>query len=243
LVKELVSGVAAGHVSIGIPTSWQNVFTIPLIEEMLARFPGVTLRVYEGLSHVIRDDMFSGLLDLCIIPLSVTLVSGYPQTALAREPLVLIGDGKAGLTRDHPTPLSALDGVKLVLPGRPNVLRSLVEQSLSRKGLHFRLTVETDTVALCIDLARKGVGYTVVPACAVFSGDMQAGITWSPLKGTAMSWALCENSSRTHSQMVREARKLVFEVVSRSLGTGEWLGAESSATPRSATPRSARPDL
>jgi len=76
-------------------------------------------------------------------------------------------------------------------------------------------------------------GVTVVPACAVDPRDRQAEVTWSPLMATTMSWALCENSARTHSQVVREARNLVYETVTRSLGTGEWFGAEAAQGVRS----------
>jgi LysR family nitrogen assimilation transcriptional regulator len=160
--------------------------------------------------------------------------AGYRQTALVREPLVLVGNAAAGLRHDEPTPVSRLRGVGLVMPGRPKVLRALVEHTLARKGMAFKLAVETDTLTLCLDLARRGVGHTVVPACALHAHRVGDEISWSPVRGLAVTWALCENQARSHSQAVREARRLVFEPVGDALVAPGWFGAEaaSAAVPR-----------
>jgi LysR family nitrogen assimilation transcriptional regulator len=239
ILKEQVGEMASGQVSIGIPPSWQHVFTAPFVERMLAQHPGVSLRVHEGVSHVLRDYMFAGLLDLCIVPFATTPAAGYRQTALVREPLVLVGNAKAGLSASEPSPVSKLDGVQLVLPGRPNVLRAQVEHTLARKGMAFRVAVETDTLTLCLDLARRGIGYTVVPACAVVDHQLGDAITWSPVRGLYMTWALCENQARTHSAAVRESRRLVFEIVSQALASARWAGAESASTVLGKLPKAA----
>jgi LysR family nitrogen assimilation transcriptional regulator len=230
ILKAQVGEMAAGQVAIGIPASWQHVFTSPLVERMTARFPGVALRVYEGVSNVLRDYMFAGLLDLCVVPFATTPPAGYRQTALIREPLVLVGNEGSGLRQDEPTSISQLDGMKLVLPSRPNLLRTQVEHTLARKGMEFKVVVETDTLTLCLDLARRGVGCTVVPACAVHPRGFGRAIVWSPLRGMVMTWALCESQSRTHSPAVREGRRLVFETVAEAVSSGDWFGAESASS-------------
>lgn len=230
ILKEQVGDMAAGQVAIGIPTSWQHVFTSPLVERMTERFPGVALRVHEGVSNILRDYMFAGLLDLCIVPFATTPAAGYRQTALVREPLVLVGNAESGLQPDEPAPVSRLDGVKLVLPGRPNVLRAQVEHTLARKGMSFKVAVETDTLTLCLELARRGVGYTVVPACAVHYRGVDETLMWAPIRGMYMTWAVCENQARSHSVAVREGRRLVFETVGNALISKEWFGAEAAST-------------
>jgi LysR family nitrogen assimilation transcriptional regulator len=120
--------------------------------------------------------------------------------------------------------------LKLVIPARPNVLRAQVEHTLSRKGMAFRLVVETDTLTLCLELARRGIGYTVVPACAVHTHGLGKSISWAPIRGLYMTWALCENQARTHSPAVREGRRLVFATVVEALASGQWFGAEAAST-------------
>lgn len=230
ILKEQVGEMAAGQVAIGIPPSWQKLVTTALVDQITTQFPGVALRLHEGVSHMLRDYMFAGLLDLCVVPFATTPAAGYRQTALVREPLILVGDADAGLSPDEPVAASRLDGVKLVLPGRPNVLRAQVEHTLARKGMTFRVAVETDTLTLCLDLARKSVGYTVVPACAVHAHGMGDSISWAPVRGLYITWALCENQARSHSSAVRESRQLIFETVAGALRDGHWFGAEAASS-------------
>jgi LysR family nitrogen assimilation transcriptional regulator len=225
VLKEQVGERAAGQLTIGIPPSWHNVFTLGWTSRVVGEYPGVTLRVFEGVSHVLSDYMFSGLLDLAIVPFDPDARSGYRQTPLVREPLVLVGNLEEGLERDDPVPVSRIDGVRLILPGKPNVLRGLVEHSLARKGMNFKMAVETDNVALCLDMARLGMGVTVVPACALHGHPLSSHMSWAPVKGLYVTWTLSENPARMHSQAVREGRRLVLASVADTLKKGEWFGA------------------
>jgi LysR family nitrogen assimilation transcriptional regulator len=226
ILKEQVAEKVAGQLAIGIPPSLQYVFTSAFVREMTTQYPGVFLRVYEGMSHVLRDYIFAGLLDLCIIPFNASPAVGYRQTAIVREPLVLVGRAQEGLQPEDPAPLSRLDGMRLVLPGRPNVLREQIEHMLRRKGMEFRIAVETDTLTLCLELAQQGMGYAVVPACAIYQHSLGNTISWAPVQGMFVTWALLENRARTHSQAVREGRKVVIHTVAESLAARTWFGAE-----------------
>jgi len=228
ILKEEVGERATGQLSIGIPTSWHTVFTLPFVQRLAANSGGLRLRVYEGVSNVLREYMFAGLLDLCIAPLAATPTMGYRQTRLLREPLALVEQGHTGLDPQHPVPVSRLAGVNLVLPARPNVLRQQVELALAREGLPFRVDVETDTLALCLDLASQGIGATVVPACALVQHHYGGGICWAPVRGLSMTWALYENQARAHSQAVREGRNQTLATVAAGLKSGRWFGAEAS---------------
>lgn len=223
ILKEQVGEKAAGQLAIGIPPSWQHVFTSRFATQMLEQHPSVTMRVYEGVSHVLRDHLFAGLLDLCILPFETAQAPGFRQTALVREPMVLVGEG---LDPGNPAPVSALDGLRLVLPPRPNVLRGNIEHALTRKGLSFKVVMETDTLALCLEMARNGVGYTAVPACSLHHIASDRHITWTPVRGMMLTWALYENQARAHSQAVREGRRLVVSTVAERIAQGDWFGAE-----------------
>ena len=226
ILKEQVGEKAAGQLAIGIPPSWQHVFTSPFVEKLVGQYPEVKLRVYEGVSNVLRDYMLLGLLDLCVIPFDASSAAGFRQTPLVREPLVLVGNAREGLSVNEPVPLSRLNGLKLILPGRPNVIRTQIEHSLVRKGMVFHAAVETDTLALCLDLARQGIGLTVVPACALYARDFGDSVSWAPIPGLYVTWALWENQARTHSQAVREGRNLVLSTLTDTLASKDWYGAE-----------------
>lgn len=231
LLKDQVGEAATGQLAFGIPPSWHHVLTSPFVERILAQLPGVSLRVHEGVSNLLRDFLFAGQLDLCIAPFTSTLSAGYRQTALVREPLVLVASAKVGLRSEEPQPISVLDGLPLVQPGRQNIIRAQIESNLLRRGMSCRIAVETDTLRLCMELAGKGVGQTVVPACALYQHGLGDAICWAPLRGMYITWALYENQARSHSPAVREGRRIVFETVAASLkAKGVWFGAEAVGT-------------
>lgn len=226
LLKEQI-GETSGQVAVGIPPSWQTVFTTGFIKQVFTQAPGVALRIHEGVSHVLLDHMQAGLLDLCIIPFGSTAMGGYSQGRLVREPLVLVGHPSSGVDWSKPVPLQALGGQKMVLPGKPNAIRQLIENTLVRQALAFKLVMQVDTLALCLNVASQNLAFTVVPACAVSSLAHGTDTRWTPIKGLYMTWALFENNARTHSLAVRESRRLLLEEVASSVRSGRWFGAES----------------
>jgi LysR family nitrogen assimilation transcriptional regulator len=224
LLKEQL-GETSGKVAVGIPPSWQEVFTSEFIKRIMIDTPGVKLRIHEGVSHVLREHMIAGLLDLCIIPFASSPLNGYTQTNLVTEPLVLVGHTSENLRQEEPIPLSNLNDIKLVLPGKPNSIRQLIEHSLQRKSLKFNLAMQVDTLALCMNVACQNLAYTVVPACAVVNLKNNSLISWSPIQGLYLTWALFENDSRSHSPAVKECKRALIETLKHSLFSGEWTGA------------------
>lgn len=230
ILKEQVGERAAGQLSVGIPPSWHQVFTSAFVAKLLDEYPGIMLRMYEGVSNLLREHLLAGLLDLCIVPFDQTPATGYKQTPLLREPLVLVGHAGSGLSFKEPVSVTHLDGLKLILPARPNMLRTQIENALNRKSMTFRTIVETDTLRLCLELAGRSSGYTVVPACALHGHDLGDSIQWAPIKSMYLTWSLYENEARAHSQAVLEGRRLLLSTLAESLKDGSWYGAEPAGT-------------
>jgi LysR family transcriptional regulator, nitrogen assimilation regulatory protein len=218
---------AAGQLSIGIAPSWRNLFTSNFVARLVADYPGVRLRVHEGVSHELREVMHSGMLDLAIVPFEASPPQGYAHTPLVREPLVLVGAKDAGLRPDKPVPLSRLGDRKLALAGKQNVIRSTIEHALARRNVELDILFELDAMHLSMELARAGVADTVTPCCAV-SGNAywEDSISWSPIRGAYMTWALCENTARSHSQAVLEGKRMILGMVDEIIARRTWRGAE-----------------
>lgn len=218
---------AAGQLSIGIAPAWRTLFTSKYIPQLVAEYPGVRLRVHEGVSHELREAMHAGMLDLAIVPFEGSPPQGYVHTPLVREPLILVAAKDSGLRPDKPVPLSRLENRKLALAARQNVIRSTIENSMARRNLAFNLLFELDAMHLSMELARQGVADTVTP-CSAVSGnaDWEESISWSPIRGAYMTWALCENTARSHSQAVREGQRVVLKMVDEIIKSKIWRGAE-----------------
>jgi LysR family nitrogen assimilation transcriptional regulator len=227
ILREQVGESAAGQLSIGVPPAWYSIFTTPFIERLVAQFPHIALRVHSGVSHSLQDAMMAGVLDLCVLPFAAAPPVGFKQTPLLREPMLLVAAARHGLKRDEPTSFDRLEGVRLVLPAKPSVVRSHVEHMLSRKGVRHGSTVETDSMNLCLALARRGVGMTIVPACSVIEPVDGKELSWSPIRGLFLTWALFENQARSHAPAVREGRRMLLATLHSVAKSSVWPGVQT----------------
>lgn len=237
LIKEQVGERAAGQLALGTPPAWQHVFTADFVRSLIHAHPGIAVRVHEGMSNVLRDLTAARLLDLAVVPYDVAPVSGYTQTLLVREPLVLVGPPSVALQQDSPVPLQRLEGQPLVMAGRPNVARVQIERAMERKGMRMRLAAESDALQICLALVRREVGCAIVPASSVYGdGSPQDGLCWAPIRGQYVTWALLENVDRGHSRAVREAKALLLRTLESALERRSWPGAEAASRPPSESP-------
>ena len=108
------------------------------------------------------------MLDLAIVTNLEQAPSNFETPPLVREQLILVGDCHSKLRIDTAVPLSRLGNIAdMILPGRPNVIRSYVENAATRAGQSYRTRIEAETLSLCLELTRRGLGYTVMPYCAL----------------------------------------------------------------------------
>ena len=233
-LKEDLGDAAAGQLTIGVPPYWRTVLTTPFVQRLRAEHPGIQLRVHERLTQVIRAQMLEGVLDLCVLPFEAEAPTGFTQTALVREPLVLFGSAGDGLSPQEPVAISRLDGASLILPAQSDPLRAHLEHMLRRRDVGYRVVVETDSLGQSLQFASRGIGLTVLPACALTAlgdyGVADSRIAWSPIRGLAMTWSLFESQARLHSRAVREGKRLVTETLRASVDAGIWYGAEAMAS-------------
>ncbi|TAL98694.1 MAG: LysR family transcriptional regulator [Paraburkholderia sp.] len=224
LIKEEVGQRAAGHLTIGLPQAWKNVFTLSFISDLVKQHPGVAVKIHDGVSNTLREYLAAGILDLCIMPFEPVTLNGYVQSPLVRESMIAIGDATAEFRPYNELPLTALDNARLVMPGRTNVLRQHAEQAFMRKGISMRMLIEPFTQDLCIECARDGLGIAITPASSVQGYANPESLRWAPLKGLYATWSLYENEARAHSEAVRAAKHLIMKRFSSPANL--WFGAE-----------------
>ena len=223
LLRDEIGKKATSQVTLGMPVSMQRVVTAPFAEAILRNQPHISLRVYEGINNAIRRWMEEGLLDAGIMVLTERAPRTFSTFPLATEQLMLVGDRKTGLRLDTPIPLSRLDATELILPGRPNAIRAQIENAISRAGYAYRCRFEAETVALCLELTRRGLGYTVTPACALHDRLLQnEDLAAAPIRNLTVTWALHINRAREHSVAVRALTTALRNFVIATIAARKW---------------------
>jgi len=223
LLRQEIGGKTSAQVAIGLTPSMQHVVTAPFVEACAADQPNVMLRVYEGINNALRKWMDDALLDIALMVSLERAPAHFEVTPLVREQMMLVGGKRARLAMDRPVPLSRLAQAGMIMPGRPNVIRAYVENSMRRAGHKFHSRIEAETLSLCIELSRRNLGLTPMPACMV-QGRLgsRATISAAPIEGLFLTWNICVNRARAHTTAVRSVAAALRAFIAKRITRGEW---------------------
>jgi LysR family nitrogen assimilation transcriptional regulator len=226
-----VATSGAGRLSIGLPTSFSQVVTTPLAVRLLTRWPTLKLRLYDGIINHLRLWMEQGLLDFGVMMSLEPVPAHFESTPLVSEPLLLVGPSLVGPSlgeKPHgPVRLESLGERPMILPGHPNTIRALVENTMIRRNMTYSCAAEAETLGACLNLARAGLGWTIMPRSALVRVDL-GGLESSAIEGLNLTWDLCVNSSRRHSRLLTQAVQELTSVVRDAVRTGDWPDARMS---------------
>ena len=219
---------ASSMFNLAMPFSLQRLITAPFAEFIMVNAPETTLRVYEGINKTIRMWMESGTVDAAVMASTETAPDTFSAAPLLHEQLLLVGDRNAGLRLDTAVPLSRLGTEQLILPGRPNVISAQVENAMRRAGHRYQNRFEAETLSLCLELTRRGLGYTVMPYSALhhqLGGENK--LSAAPIKKLGVIWNLYVNRSRTYAVSTRSVIGVLTDHVGKKIASGEWRFAKS----------------
>ncbi len=222
-----------GTASLGLPVPATRFIGRAFLADLYREHSGVSLRVVEGFSALLHEWLLSGSLDLAI------LYGPRPSKILTTEPL-LIEDLHAivavnDINRYRPW-ISAeeLAEMPLILPNRPHVLRSLVDQLNLRKVK----IIEVGAISMMIELARAGQGVTILPRSAVDSALLSGDLIALPIHEPNLSWdvSVCYSNVRPLSGAAEIVLRLLRKEIRTKVHQGTWkarlISAQNRTVPR-----------
>lgn len=160
------AGVPTGVVHIGVLPSLSGQLLPLLFADLRTSAPAVTLHASEGFSGNLDEQLAGGRLD-------IALINRYGTAGLRGEEVLgtvdtyLIGKAGSPLLAQDSVAFRALAGVPLVLPARPNGLRTMLDQLSRRHGVQLDVVMEFDSAAGMKDVSLSGHAYTLLPLMAV----------------------------------------------------------------------------
>ena len=147
-----------GHVNVGLPTSVANMLSMQLVQAVIQRFPRVELGLLESTSAGLGEQLVRGQLDVAVL-FADNLTAGMRHEAVLEEDLFIVGTD----TMPADPPLSALHGLALLMPARPNSVRLLLDKACAQRGIVPHILAEISSPYTMLQLARSGLGATVLP--------------------------------------------------------------------------------
>lgn len=169
-----------GPVTVGMTPTIAQVVTVPMVQALKADAPRLSLRFQSAFSAHLIDWLRRGEIDVAIS------YDPQPSRSLRTRPvmiesLLLVGGADAGLSLDRPVPFAALSGRDLVLPSAPHGLRAILDDCAVAAGVELSTAVEVDSYGPMIELARSGLGLTMLPLAPIFALIESGALTAAPL--------------------------------------------------------------
>jgi len=166
-----VRGALAGRVAIGLPPSLARVLTVPLTRAFRAQLPEARVSISEGLSTQMQEWLVDGRLDIAVL-YNARASADIDISPLLDEELLLVQPRQPGLAEDPPPgpiTLAEVAALPLVIPSRPNAVRTHVETEMAQIGCRMQVALEIDGVSAILDLVADGAGAALLSRNAVAS--------------------------------------------------------------------------
>ncbi len=164
-----LSGPPRGEIALGITPTASALLATRLVRECGARYPGITLKLVEGLSEDVMRWLDESRVDLGFT-YNPDAVKGIPTDPLLREDLYFLAPAGETPGLGKTITLAAACRNALILPSRPHGIRMLVEEAAAARGIAVEVSLEVDSVAIIRELVEAGIGCTVLPLGAVRDG-------------------------------------------------------------------------
>lgn len=172
LIARSADGGLAGPVTLGLPSTITTMLGLLLLKAVRAQLPAVRLEVTEGPSVMLSALLAQGRLDLAIV-FDAVVDSGLLLSPVCSEALLLVGPPGAGGEWSGAT-VSDIATLPLLLLGRPNGIRELLERAWGAAGVEPNIVAEVNASHLLVQAVEAGVGWSVLPACGI-EDALQAG--------------------------------------------------------------------
>jgi len=220
------SNLVSGSLTLGVPPAAGEILVPPVLTALGRDHPNLQLNIVESFSGNLYSKLVRQEINLALLhnPLPHKNVDIH---SLLIEQMYLIGPASArGITLPA-TEVERLDGVALVLPGRPHSLRLLIEDTLKEQRYEFNLVREVDGLNVLRALVADGQGYTILTYGAVHRQVKQGMLSAKRLTFPPIHWQLAlasladQRNARAIQVVIRSIRAEVHNLVDAGIWRGD----------------------
>lgn len=204
------AGIVSGDVRIGIIPSLARRIIVDLFSTLQVAAPGVRLFVVEEFTGHLEELLASGQIDMAVM-------NRYHRSVLPGEDVLgfvdshLIGRADLPLMRQPRVSFRELDNLPLVLPPRPNGLRTLLDNTARQLGIRLNVVVEVNTQAAMTRIAATGRAFSFLPPMAVADEIVAGTLATVPVSQPAMPRTI-SLSLTPHHPLSKAARTVASTV-------------------------------
>jgi LysR family nitrogen assimilation transcriptional regulator len=219
----------AGVVNIALPPSVASMLVPQVVRELEARYPGIVLRVEDGLSLENGRSLESALIDFGIVPAADELVD-VDYEPLVRESLLLVERRTDARRLPATIPFDQVARRKLILPPRSFHTRRVIDDVAHAARRTLVIGYEQRSVTTIMSLVRDGLGATIAnsPAIEQFGTPDTIVARRIVRPEIARTMSLARPSKRTLSFAAEAVYDVVKRFATEAVKSGRWEGAPLS---------------
>lgn len=224
-----------GLVSVGMPTSAATILAPALIAGARVRYPDIQLQITESLSGHLQELVVNGRIEMSLLferpdsdnareRIGQAKASGHldVRPLLQEELFLLTASGQAG--GDTDISLAQAAQYPLVMPGRANVTRQIVNTAFQHAGHTMTLLAELDSLATIKSVVASGVGATILSSSSLQGSEgLIARRIVEPVLTRKV--VLCTFDIVPLSTAAQRIADLIVEISETLVASGKWQGA------------------
>lgn len=227
-----------GLVSVGMPTSAANILAPALISAARQRYPDIQLQITESLSGHLEELVVNGRIEMSLLferqdadgPAAGKTSGTGPGKAsghldirplLVEELFLLTARGQSHDGGE--ITLAEAARYPLVMPGRANMTRQIVDAAFHSAGHPVTLLAELDSLSTIKSVVAGGVGATILSSPALHGAEgLQARRIVDPVLARRVS--LCTFAILPLSAAAQRIVELICETTRSLVASGTWQG-------------------
>ncbi len=230
------NGKPGGPVSIGMPTSAANILAGPLIAAVQERYPDVQLRIVESLSGHLEELVATGRLEMSLLfePCTRCPTTMLRDKAmhlqwmpLMEEELFLLSAPLDGVPDHGKVSLQEAATLRLVLPGKANVTRQLIDQTFAEAGLQINVGAELDSLSTIQSIVESGQAATILSLSALVGAGVYEKLSVRGFADAALRrrLSLCTSDIVGLGAAAESVIRLIPKLTGEFVASGRWGGA------------------
>jgi LysR family transcriptional regulator, nitrogen assimilation regulatory protein len=151
-----------GDIVIGLMPTMTRCALAPVLARFIEAHPNIVVRVLEGYSAALTQQVQAGELDFAIVP-AFSGGLGLKSRLFLRTPELLVSRAPSGMAHLKPVRLAELGPLKIVVPGKVNTRRRLLETYFASNGVAVERLLELDAMLGTLDFVARTEWVTVLP--------------------------------------------------------------------------------
>ena len=175
-----------GSIVVGLMPTMTRCVLAPTLARFIEKHPNMVVRVVEGYSASLTEQVQAGELDFAVVP-AFSGAPGLKSRLFLRTPEVLVSSADSPFTHHAPLRPADLGPIKLVVPSRANTRRRLIETYLASNGVAIERLLELDAMLGTLDFVARTDWVAVLPGIMMAHEARPREFTVNPLTSPPFS--------------------------------------------------------